>query len=270
MEIPPAFLEIFPPDSQGLLRFLGPEGEMDDLLLSKIVHPVNQVQEDLQSEGDSVRVFNAYMGHPVQLAFQRFLTLRSEVGPPGRTPYKETADFSWIYGDQCVVVGELKRHGIINPNRWSGRLQPDGNRVWLSKELRGYCHRYRTPAVAAFDGRWLLILIFQANREEGLQDERCPVTSIIFDYKSPLLRHCLFRLVCQQTRRCQAETAPSLNLDGYTRRFVWWSGQPYWVDANNHIYRQHPNRHARRLDPMNGAWYWHTPNGRVWDTAGLW
>ncbi|KAI0416264.1 hypothetical protein F5X98DRAFT_375837 [Xylaria grammica] len=105
MEIPPASLEIFPPDSQGLLRFLGPEGEMDDLLLSKTVHPINQVQEDLQSEGDSVRVFNAYMGHPVQLAFQRFLTLRSEVGPPGRTPYKETADFSWIYGDQYGRVG---------------------------------------------------------------------------------------------------------------------------------------------------------------------
>ncbi|KAI0966029.1 hypothetical protein F4678DRAFT_484569 [Xylaria arbuscula] len=249
---------------------LGPENEMDQFLLSKSVYPLNRLQEELQNVGDSVRAFYTHISFPVQLALQGTMVQRSQAGPPGPTNHRETADFVWIRGDHCVVVGGLKRHGIIKQTSWENLLLDDANRTNLSKELRGYCHKYRTAAGVLFDGRYLLILLFQASAEQDLEAVDCPVKSFLFAHTNPNLRYALFRIASLQVQRCQAQTAPPLHLDGYTRLFAWWSGAPYWTDASGRTFPHHPHGYTRHFDRTNGAWYWHTPHGRVQDTAPLW
>lgn len=118
----------------------GHEDDLDSLLLAKDVNPLNDTTEWLQKEGDSVRTFYTHVS--IQLAFKGFdgtpfIVQRSESGPLGSTQVPQTVDFTWGYGDQhCLMIGELKRHGIINRRRWAGQIAADNNRRWLGQELR--------------------------------------------------------------------------------------------------------------------------------------
>ncbi|KAM7183119.1 hypothetical protein V8F33_013790 [Rhypophila sp. PSN 637] len=99
----------------------------------------------LQKEGDSVRTFYTHGSHPIQLAFQTrhhtsFIVQRSESGPLGPTNVTQTIDYSWGYGERSLIIGEVKRHGIIDIRTWTGENPVDSTRRWLRKELRGYCH----------------------------------------------------------------------------------------------------------------------------------
>jgi hypothetical protein len=125
------------PSLEELDSLFGGEDPLNSLLFDRVAYPLNETNESLQSEGDSVRVFNTHISHPVQLAFDSILVLRSEVGPLGPTNYRQTIDVSWGYGASNVLCGELKRHGIIDPARWTGQRGLDHNRTWLAKELRG-------------------------------------------------------------------------------------------------------------------------------------
>jgi hypothetical protein len=100
-----------------LEQLFGTEDALDRVLLSKMVHPLNDIEENLQSEGDSARTFYTHVALPVQLAFQQIITQRSEAGPLGSTNYPQTADFTWSHAAQCILVGELKRHGTISRPR---------------------------------------------------------------------------------------------------------------------------------------------------------
>ncbi|KAI0426760.1 hypothetical protein F5Y09DRAFT_350885 [Xylaria sp. FL1042] len=261
--LPPELGIVFDPSIEAIQAVLGPEDELDRLLLSREVHPLNQTVEALQSEGDTGRAFYTHIAYPVQFAFERIMRLRSEVGPPGPTTYGETADFCWLQGNQCALVGELKRHGIIDPIRWLGRKPADANLRSLGRELRGYCHRYQSAAVAIFDGDHLILLIFQASNVDEVEERNCPVRGFIFPYTSARLRYCLFRVVSHQLRRCQAQMVPDLKAYGHTRSFEWWSGSPRWEnDATGETIKDHPRNYLRRLNPANGEWYWDTPNGR--------
>ncbi|KAI1116719.1 hypothetical protein F5Y14DRAFT_53349 [Nemania sp. NC0429] len=260
------------PDFNEIDNVLGAEDELDRLLLSRTVYMHNHIPEALQNEADSVRAFYTHISLPIQLAFQGIIIQRSEAGPLGPTNYSQTVDFTWSHGDRCVLVGELKRHGIIADESWLNRIDsdPDHNRRLLSKEMRGYCHRYNSFLATVFDGKYLLVLIFKANSESDIQAANCPVEGFIFHHENPMLRYGLFRAASQQLRRIQALEAPALHLDGYTRHFHPWSGTPYWMDAQRSVYTVHPKGHMRHLDPQTGAWYWHTRDGPVKDTEKLW
>ncbi|KAI0388294.1 hypothetical protein F5Y17DRAFT_470514 [Xylariaceae sp. FL0594] len=248
------------PDWEELRQLFGDEDDLDRLLLSTPVHPLNDLQENLQSEGDSARTFYTH----------QIITQRSEAGPLGSTNVSQTVDCTWSHKTHCVLAGELKRHGIINPQMWTGEEAANANRIWLGKELRGYCHKYTSAAGAVFDGKYLLILIFLARDGEAVRSANCQVQGLLFKYTDTYLRYALYRTASRQLRRCQAQTAPEVNIDGYARHFEWWSGVPYWVDANRQTFYDHPNGHTRTFDAPTGAWFWATPNGSVWDTLGLW
>lgn len=131
----------FNPDWHTLNQFLGAPTAFDQFLLSQRVNPTNNTFEWLQTEGDIVRAFYTHISHPVQLAFHvngsPFVVQRSESGPLGPTQVPQTIDFNWGHNERSVMIGELKRHGVIHPGRWTGQTQPDSNRIWLGKELRG-------------------------------------------------------------------------------------------------------------------------------------
>ncbi|KAK4119948.1 hypothetical protein N657DRAFT_649729 [Parathielavia appendiculata] len=282
-EVLPQALRIFEnPDQDTINTIFGDENALDHRLLTKDVMPLNDTVEWFQKEGDSVRAFYTHISHPIQLAFHTnlgppFIIQRSESGPLGQTQVSQTVDFSWGCGESSLMIGELKRHGIINTGAWiTSPRRPDGNRVWLGKELRAYCHKYKCFAASGFDGRHLLILVFQAQTVRQIGDQNCPVTGLLFAHGCPTLQYGLFRTVTQQIGRMQATTAPPVTLDGYVRRFRYWSGAPYWVDGNNE-YEVHPTGYIRMLD-VSGAWYWahldgqpvlYEDGGVVWDTAGL-
>ncbi|KAI1287150.1 hypothetical protein F5Y03DRAFT_380578 [Xylaria venustula] len=255
-------------DIDGVQDVLGPEDDLDRLLLSKTVYPLNQTTEALQSEADSVRVFYTHIAHPIQIAFQHIIVQRSETGPPGPTSYAQTVDFSWTQDQQCILIGELKRHGIINPSMWRTNTGTtiDNNRKWLGQELRGYCDRYKTTAAVVFDGVYVLFLLFDLSTQDAVQDPHCPVIGFILPYTSTVLRYYLFRVAALQLRRNLAQMAPPVHLNGYYRFFEWWSSTPYWEDSNGRRSQEHPRGYTRYFSMENGAWYWDTPNGRVQDT----
>jgi hypothetical protein len=130
------------PNLDTINAVFGNEDALDAHLLNKDVNPLNGTIEWFQKEGDSVRAFYTHVSHPIQLAFQTdhgapFIVQRSESGPLGPTQVSQTIDFTWGCGECCLMMGELKRHKIINPGRWRGELQVDSNRRRLGKELRG-------------------------------------------------------------------------------------------------------------------------------------
>jgi hypothetical protein len=134
------------------------------------------------------------------------------------------------------------------------------------------------PAGIVFDGNRLLILIFLAQDKTAIQRAQCDVQCFIISFDNPYIRYVLFRTVAQQLRRSQAQSAPQVRLDGYTRKFEYWPGNPYFVDASNRIYQVHPNGYSRSFDVQDHAWYWVDRDGNtvvdgnghpVWDTTSL-
>lgn len=125
------------PTEDDIDQVFGPEDALDAYLLNREVSPLNVTTELLQTEGDSVRTFYTKVAEPIQLAFQPVVALRSESGPLGPTDVNQTIDFTWGYRNHCLIIGELKRHGIIDVDRWTGVAGQNTTRTWLGKELRG-------------------------------------------------------------------------------------------------------------------------------------
>ncbi|KAH7633187.1 hypothetical protein B0T09DRAFT_300967 [Sordaria sp. MPI-SDFR-AT-0083] len=169
------------------------------------VNPLNGTAEYFQTEGDTVRTFYTHVSHPIQLAFQTnhgsFIVQRSESGPLGPTQVSQTIDFTWGCGEHCLMIGELKRHGIIDRKRWTGERPPDGNRIGLGKELRAYCHKYKCFAASVFDGQHLLILVFHAQTVQQIREQDCEITGLLFSTDWPTLRYGLFRAVTYHIRK---------------------------------------------------------------------
>ncbi|KAL2259687.1 hypothetical protein VTK26DRAFT_6542 [Humicola hyalothermophila] len=130
------------PDVNTINHVFGLEDDLDEHLLNTEVNPWNSTIEYVQNEGDSVRTFYTHVSHPIQLAFQThhgtpFIIQRSESGPLGPTNIPQTIDFTWGHRERCLLMGELKRHRIINPMRWRPNAQLDNNSRRLGKEVRG-------------------------------------------------------------------------------------------------------------------------------------
>lgn len=142
-----------------------------------------------------------------------------------------------------------------------------------------YAHLYKFFAVAAFDGLHLLILVFQTQTVEHIKSPTCEIIGLLFESDGPTFRYGLFRVLTHQIRRIQGDLAPIVTLDGYHRRFRWWSGEAYWTDEDGNVeYLEHPDGYTQRFHEESGAFVWFSPAGTlaldefeqpVWDTRGL-
>lgn len=115
----------------------GEEDSLEQTLLDKLVHPVNETNHMIQSERDGGFFFDTYVSHPVQFAFSPILVRRSEAGPLGTTNSAQTVDLAYSHGDVCVLCGEFKKHGILSVPRWIGEKDHDTNRTRIGREIRG-------------------------------------------------------------------------------------------------------------------------------------
>ncbi len=120
------------------LRGFGPEEPADRVRLDDtMVNPVENIPEDVRSEGDVRRLFHRSISSTMRRAFANHPRLRehSETGPLGHTTASVTVDEWMAYGNHCVVIGKLKRVGILNPRDWKEDL-PTSIKNRLGPELR--------------------------------------------------------------------------------------------------------------------------------------
>lgn len=108
------------PDQATINGVFGEEDALEEHLLNRTVSPLNAAVRYLQSEGDSDRAFYTNVSLPVQLAFQTAhgtpcVIQRSGSAPPASTVVGRTVAFTWRHGDRCLIVGVLKKQGIIDP-----------------------------------------------------------------------------------------------------------------------------------------------------------
>jgi hypothetical protein len=76
---------------------------------------------------------------PVKTAWRSFPRNfeRNQIGPVGNTSFSGTVDCRFEHGTSCILVGELKKPGIITPD-WFNPNATSTNKSRLGKELRGY------------------------------------------------------------------------------------------------------------------------------------
>lgn len=130
------------PTQENIDTELGPEDAFEHHILGRPTYPFVSSFQWLQSEGDAARAFYTCVSNPIQSALYGrngpFIDERSESGPLGQTHVNQTVDFTWGFGERCLVIGELKKPGIIDPSKWkTGPGGADTNRRLLGQELRG-------------------------------------------------------------------------------------------------------------------------------------
>ncbi|KAK0738672.1 hypothetical protein B0T18DRAFT_433440 [Schizothecium vesticola] len=202
-----------------MAALLGPEDELEQYSLDMSTHPLNSRREVIGTEGDVVRVGNRIFGPVLRLLNINgpAVVQRSESGPLGTTPIRQTVDFTFGLGDRCLAIGEFKKPWTIDPVAWTTprRAAPNANRSRLGKELRGYAHLYKSFTAVAFDGLHLLVLVFQAQTVEDIKDPNCGIISFLFESHCPTFRYGLFRALTYQIRRV---VAPDLRGHGRSGR----------------------------------------------------
>ncbi|KAI0430524.1 hypothetical protein F5Y09DRAFT_341577 [Xylaria sp. FL1042] len=84
-------------------------------LKEAVILTSNEICDDCRRFKDSVnRYFN------LRIEIDKSSRKGLKPGPLGSTNYPQTADFTWSHAAQCILVGELKRHGTISRRRWTG------------------------------------------------------------------------------------------------------------------------------------------------------
>ncbi|KAF2456631.1 hypothetical protein BDY21DRAFT_39767 [Lineolata rhizophorae] len=243
-EFEPAFLPMYNDDS---IRLQEP-----------CVAP-NARQWRFEVEADCEAWFHAEISNIVLSAWANYPTIlqSSHNKPLSEVNTTETVDvmYSMKYGNAKLplVIGEFKRN-LIHPVQWQSGETPSSSQKKLSRELRGYAHKYQCPHVFCFDGETLL-LQFRASKMENLEDEECPVDFWVLPRtnSSCTLRYALYRLLVQGLRRCQGYLGGELtigNLTTNSRQF--YSGRPTWK-INGKKELQHPQGFERSIDASTGS-----------------
>ncbi|POR39747.1 Uncharacterized protein TPAR_00065 [Tolypocladium paradoxum] len=215
-------------------------------------------------EADCENWFHTEISNVVLAAWARYPAIwqTSHSKPFTETSVSENVDVAYsvkIGGIRyTIAIGEIKRN-LIDLEDWqSGSISSTGTQMRLSKELRGYAHKYQCPQVFCFDGAALLLLQFRASKLERIEDENCQVDCWVIPRTGSYctLRYGLYRLLAQGWRRCQSETAGQLTVGGLTadsREF--YNGRPIWrVDGVKH--GKHPAGYERSVDGATGALKW--------------
>lgn len=246
--------------------------------LERHIHPLNSLSKVyIQQEGDTVRDFFQNIAFPVSLAWDgAFFQERSESGTPGPTHHNKTVDqlYSWtvagsMESERCEVIGELKQHGVIEPDEWNGGKEKSNMTQRLGKEIRGYAYLYDCPQVFVYDSVHLLMVQFHAKNKEGIRSVNCTIDVCCVPRSSAdpnmcTARYGLYRLVWRGWIRLIATKAenPAVSLGGFTREFEYWSGRPFWRDeVDRHKELNHPDGYYWMFDIASNQWYWNDGNG---------
>lgn len=118
-----------------------------------------------------------------------------------------------------------------------------------------------------YDGRHWVFVQFRVNDVEHILTTD-DVHIIILDVGDHEAVYVLYKMVAIGLNRFIAKRSiPTLNVEGWTRTFCWWNGQPQW---NTHD-GQPPNGMQRLWSVEYGAWYWASELGEfvAWDTSPL-
>ncbi|KAI8710955.1 hypothetical protein NCS52_01524400 [Fusarium sp. LHS14.1] len=264
-------------------------GEYDDenLRLNEPAYPPNYRNWRMDTEQDAIAWFNAEVSNVVLSAFAVYPGVINcgHEKPLSSTRTDETVDTSYSIdasgGRTNFVIGEFKR-GTLKRARWQAGSLGSGQES-LSRELRGYAHKYECPHIFCFDGYTLLLLQFQAKSPNEIKDAKCVVDCWVFPRDNPHgtpLRHALYRFLVQGFRRCQGMRATKMSLYGVRPTLrLFYSGLPLWKLEDGNFYAN-PWGHERKLDASCGAFYWTDKDGRVpllggdnnwvWDTESFW
>ncbi|KAL2160783.1 hypothetical protein VTH06DRAFT_980 [Thermothelomyces fergusii] len=267
---------------------LQPLDEDDVLRLASPAVPPNKRSWRLETEADCELMFHTEISNIVMAAWTQYcqVTQSSHIKPPtGNVAEEVDATYSIRLNRsrKVIAIGEMKRN-IIAESAWaSGNVLNVETQVRLSKELRGYAHKYQCPQVFCFDGKTLLLLQFRADTLDHICDPHCAVDCWVLPMKSSAvpLRYALYRLLLQGFRRLQGMYAWPLTVGGLTpigRRF--YDSVPLWRDPNRegpYIAAIHPGGYRRSVDPNTGAVRWtlnrpgsQEPVDVVWETPAFW
>lgn len=132
--------------------------------------------------------------------------------------------------------------------------------------LSRYAFKYKCPQVFCFDGKYLLLLQFQAGSLDAIKDRDCAVDCWILPRENEggiTLREGFYRLLAQGFRRCQgsAEARPTV-VNGFpVVSHEFYSGRPLFRDAQGRPTYDHPQNDEqwvfdREVDTDDGSFYW--------------
>ncbi|KAJ5454946.1 hypothetical protein N7530_012715 [Penicillium desertorum] len=164
--------------------------------------------------------------------------------------------------DSAAMIGEMKKPRVIRRNEWTFQISSSSSTLRLAQELRAYAFLYRCPQVFVFDMRTLVIVQFRALSPQDISAEDCPIDICVIprtpnpDMRDPCtMQYALYRLGWRGWVRLCATLASkedrrsgeiirartSLSLGGLTRKYVYWSGNPIWVDDRGREHDIHPS-----------------------------
>ncbi|KAI8710576.1 hypothetical protein NCS52_01557900 [Fusarium sp. LHS14.1] len=264
--------------------------EYDDesLRLGESGYPSNHRKWRLDTEADGIQWFHTEISNIVLGAFANYPTVlqASHEKALSDTRTDQTVDISYSVSQgkerMPLIIGEFKR-GLLRRDQWqSGKIEAAQQSV-LSRELRGYAHKYNCPHIFCFDNYSFLMLQFRARDKHDIKDAKCEVDCWIFPRQNSQgtpLRYALYRLLVQGFRRCQGLRALDVSLYSVRpSRRNFYNGQPAWKleDGKSHV---SPWGHTRKVDQTYGAFSWTDTDGStplldqngapVWDTKAFW
>jgi hypothetical protein len=143
-----------------------------------------------------------------------------------------------------------------------------------------------------FDGRTLVLVQFRALSAEDIQREDCVVDICVVprefqgEPNQCTAQYALYKLACAGWQRLSTtlgfredrsgtltRARVHLSLDGFTRKYEYWSGKPIWFDNYNRQYLIHPHGYQRVFVYRRGArreaqgfWTWIVGDQQIDDT----
>jgi hypothetical protein len=154
-----------------------------------------------------------------------------------------------------------------------------------------YAHQYECPHIFVYDAGNMVIVQFRASSPEDIASRHCPIDVCVvprdvdpFLQSQCTMQYALYKLALAGWRRlCSTldskvvvenqlekvkRARTHLVLDGFSRKYTWWSGRPYWVDDQNRRYGHHPNGYSRDFviryhgEESKGYFVWLDQQGR--------
>lgn len=144
------------------------------------------------------------------------------------------------------------------------------------------------PQIFCFDGRYLLLLQFQAHQMADLGKRNTRVKSWLLhvpndsNENTPPLREALCCFFTLGLRRIQGQQSPRLppTLGRFTPAGrQWFSGKVTWRIAEDETTTEHPEGYYTDVDPVTGGVFWKDAEGQtvldqsgrgVWDCYNVW
>ncbi|QUC23420.1 uncharacterized protein UV8b_07661 [Ustilaginoidea virens] len=237
----------------------------DEVRLQLPANPPNERAWRLETESDAELWFHTEISNIVLAGWSRYPTIvqNSHIKALSGRNNPEEVDATYAYRSEVeqvpLVIGEMKRR-MITTRVWQKGETLSGPQQRLSRELRGYAHKYHCPQVFCFDGQVLLLLQFCATTRREIADENCNVDCWVIPRGCGIpLRMAFYRLLVQGLRRFQGMRAVA-EFSCSLRQF--YNGRPLWDVPGTRQYTSTPPYDYRRsVDGATGCLIWVNSEG---------